>query len=333
MSDLTQQTRAPRKIQSWAHFIYLVRGQLVHMMLVTFWLLLIGWIAFYQSWMLSGLTVISVLQFSTILALVSLGMALVMLSGSNVDLSVGGITSMAAVLGAMALGAGLPVWALLPTCLLAGAVMGGFNGFMVTRLKLMPLIVTLGSFYIFSGAALAITGGGNIPVVAEGLVAWGRGLWGNFPLPFLSLVVPLFLLAIVMMHHTTWGRWIMATGYNEKAAHLSGLPVDRLRFLLFVASGALGGLAGFVSLAWLGSARANIGVNLELEALTAVMLGGLAINGGRGALVGVLAAVLLIVTLKTAMLQSGLNTVWQVGAVGLLLVLVLFANRFSQTRK
>lgn len=331
MSDLSKS--AGRPALNWAHLAYQARGQLVHIMLVGFWALLLAWIAVYNSWMFSGLNVTSVLQFSTLLALVSLGMALVMLSGSNVDLSVGGITSVAAVLGAMALEAGMPVWALAPLCLMLGAGMGAFNGVLVTRLKLMPLIVTLGSFYIYSGAALAITGGGNIPVVAQGLVAWGRGTWGNFSLPFLTLVVPLFLAAIVVMHNTTWGRWILAIGYNEKAAHLSGLPVDRVRFLLFTASGGLAGLAGFVSLAWLGSARANIGVNLELEALTAVMLGGLAINGGRGALIGVLAAVLLIVSLKTAMLQTGLNTVWQVGAVGLLLVLVLFANRFSNTRK
>ncbi|MBN9548978.1 MAG: ABC transporter permease, partial [Alphaproteobacteria bacterium] len=94
-------------------------------------------------------------------------------------------------------------------------------------------------------------------------------------------------------------------------------------------SGGLAGAAGLVSLAWLGSGRPNIGQNLELESLTAAMLGGIAITGGRGGVGGVFAAVLLLTTLKTGLLQLNINTVWQVGIVGALLVFVLLADRLS----
>jgi ribose transport system permease protein len=129
---------------------------------------------------------------------------------------------------------------------------------------------------------------------------------------------------------TAWGRWIYAMGFNERSAKLVGIPVGRVRFVLYVLSGALAGAAGLVSVAWLGSGRPNIGQNLELESLTAAMLGGIAIAGGRGGVGGVIAAVLLLVTLKTGLLQLNINTVWQVGIVGALLVFVLLADRLSQ---
>ncbi len=149
-------------------------------------------------------------------------------------------------------------------------------------------------------------------------------------MPFLTLVVPVFLLAAVLLLASAWGRWLLAMGYNERSARLVGIPVDRTRLLVYGLSGLLAGLAGLVSLAWLGSARPNIGQNLELESLTAVMLGGIAITGGIGGVGGVIAAVILLVTLKTGLLQLNVNTVWQVGIVGALLIAVLLIERLSK---
>ncbi len=146
----------------------------------------------------------------------------------------------------------------------------------------------------------------------------------------LLCLIPAFL--FVIANATSWGRWIVAMGDNERAARLAGLPVDRTRFLLYGLSGGLAGIAGFISLAWLGSGRPNIGVNVELEALTAVLLGGIAITGGRGGLFGVLAAALLVVMLRTALLQTGIDTVWQTGLIGLLLLVALLANRYSNAK-
>ena len=103
---------------------------------------------------------------------------------------------------------------------------------------------------------------------------------------------------------TAWGRWIYAMGFNERSARLVGIPVDRARLILYSLSGVLSGAAALISLAWLGSGRPNIGQNLELELLTAAMLGGIAILGGRGGVGGVFAAVMLLVTLKTGHLAA-----------------------------
>ena len=279
-------------------------------------------------------TVTTVLQFSTILALVALGQAMVILcGGAGIDLSVGGTMSLTAILSMMAVDAGMPGWLLVPACVAMGGVLGLANGLIVTRLGILPLIGTLGTFYIYSGTALVITSGANIGNVPAGLTVWGRGILGGLPLPFLTLALPLFLITGAILRFTSWGRWIYAAGFNERSARLVGIPVDRLRLAAYVASGALAGTAALVSLAWLGSARPNIGQNLELTSLTAAMLGGIAIFGGRGGVIGVLAAVLLLVTVQTGLLLINVNSIWQLGIVGALLVAVLLVDTLAIVRR
>lgn len=276
----------------------------------------------------------TILQFSTILALVALGQALVVLGGgAGIDLSVGATMSLTAVAAMMTLRAGMPGWLLPAACILSGAALGAINGILVTRIRLLPLIATLGTFYVFSGLALALTGGAAQSGVPGWLIGWGRGHVGAVPLPFLTTALPGFAVAAVLLGTTSWGRWIYAMGFNENAARLSGIAVDRVRLLLYAISGACAGLAALVSLAWLGSGRPDIGNNLELTSLTAAMLGGIAIFGGVGGVGGVLAAVILLVTLQTGLLQLNVNSIWQVGIVGLLLITVLLADRLSLHRR
>ncbi|RTM08884.1 MAG: ABC transporter permease [Hyphomicrobiales bacterium] len=303
---------------------------LVLSLLCGLWLLVVlGFLVLKPSAYNLG-TVTTVLQFSTILAVVGLGQGLVILAGgAGIDLSVGGAVSLSAIAGMLCIKLGLPSFLLPAACILAGAMLGAVNGILVARLGFLPFIATLGTFFVYSGVALAITGGAAQAGVPSWLLPWGRGVFLGIPLPFLTLAIPCFALAGLMLIATGWGRWIYAMGFNERSARLVGIPVGRVRFILYMLSGGLAGAAGLVSLAWLGSGRPNIGQNLELESLTAAMLGGIAITGGRGGVGGVFAAVLLLTTLKTGLLQLNINTVWQVGIVGALLVFVLLADRLS----
>ncbi len=311
-----------------------LRSHLVTCLLVALWCLLVAVVLLFQPTMLNPINLTALLQFATVLALVALGQALVVLSGgAGIDLSVGGNVSLSAVVGMMALDAGAPAFLLPVICVLCGLLLGLFNGLLIARLKIWPLIVTLGTFYAWSGLALALTGGAALSGVPRDLLPWGRGALVAIPLPFLCCVLPAFILAWGILQFTSWGRWIYAMGFNERSARLVGIPVDRLRLLIYGICGALAGCAGFITLAWLGSGRPNVGVNLELESLTAALLGGMAIFGGRGGAIGVLAATLLLVAIKTSLLQFGINTVWQVGVVGLLLIVVLLADRFSSYRR
>jgi ribose/xylose/arabinose/galactoside ABC-type transport system permease subunit len=301
------------------------------LLLAVLWITVILLFAALRPTMFSASTVTTVLQFSTILALVSLGQCLVILAGgAGIDLSVGGTVSLSVVLAMLAVKAGMPPAFVPVACVVAGTLLGLFNGFLVTRLKILPLIATLGTLFVYSGMALALTGGGAQSGVPTWLLPWGRGMILSLPMPFVTLVVPVFVIAAVLLLYSAWGRWLFAMGFNERSARLVGIPVDRARLLIYGLSGLLAGLAGLVSLAWLGSARPNIGQNLELESLTAVMLGGVAITGGIGGVGGVIAAVILLVTLKTGLLQLNVNTVWQVGIVGALLIAVLLIERLSK---
>jgi ribose/xylose/arabinose/galactoside ABC-type transport system permease subunit len=303
-------------------------------LLSALWLLLVIGIVLVLPQMLAAWSITSILQFATLLSLVALGQSLVVMNGGGgIDLSVGGNVSLSAVIGMLTLNQGInPLW--LPLiCLITGTLAGAINGWLIARLRLWPLIVTLGSFYLFSGLALALTGGAAVAGVPAELTQWGRGAQFFIPLPFLTCVIPAFLIAWLILSKSAWGKWIYACGFNEHATRLVGIPVDRLRFLAYCLSGLLAGCAGFVSLSWLGSARPEIGVNLELESLTAALLGGVAIFGGRGSVIGVLAAALMLVTIKTCMLQLGLNSVWQLGVVGILLIIVLMAQRLFIYRR
>ena len=301
--------------------------------LALLWLLVVALLVIVVPETLSAYTVTTVLQFSTILALVALGQSLVILcGGAGIDLSVGGAMSLTAVLVALAAKAGSPGWALPTLCLLIGGLLGALNGVIVTRVRILPLITTLGTFYLYSGLAVALTGGAATGNAPAWMIEWGRGQIGAIPLPFLTTALPTFLIAAVLLGATAWGRWVYAMGFNEASARLCGVPVDRTRALVYTISGACAGTAALVSMSWLGSARPNIGANLELTSLAAAMLGGIAIFGGRGGVVGVLAAVVLLVTLQTGLLQLNVNTTWQVGVVGVLLILVLFVDRFVSRR-
>lgn len=302
--------------------------------LCALWLVVMVGLAALKPGAVSLATVTTVLQFSTLLALVALGQSLVVLcGGGGIDLSVGGIASLSAVLAMLALRAGLPEALLPPACLVVGGALGALNGLLVVRLRILPLIATLGTFYVFSGLALSLTNGAAIGGVPAWLVPWGRGLVGGIPVPFLTMALPAFAVVGLLLASTAWGRWIYATGHNERSARLVGIAVDRIRVIAYAASGALAGAAALVSLAWLGSGRPNIGQNLELTSLTAAMLGGIGILGGRGGVGGVLAAVLLLVTLQTGLLQLNVNSIWQVGIVGALLVAVLLLDRLSNPRR
>ena len=298
------------------------------------WVVVVTGLAVLKPGAIALSTVTAVLQFSTILALVALGQALVIVcGGAGIDISVGGMVSLAVVLAMLLVKAGLPGVLLPVLCLALGLLLGLVNGFLVTRLRLLPLIATLGTFYVYSGAAVALTGGAAQAGVPKYLLPWGRGAVGGLPLPFLTLALPVFVMVGVLLHTTSWGRWIYGMGFNERSARLVGIPVDRVRLAAYGASGALAGCTALVSLAWLGGGRPNIGQNLELTSLTAAMLGGIGIFGGRGGVFGVLAAVLLLVTLQTDLLQLNVNTVWQVGIVGTILLIVLLINNLALIRR
>jgi len=289
--------------------------------LMILWLIALTIFAFRAPAFFSLANFTSILQFSTLLALVTLGQTFVILAGGGgIDLSVGGIVSLSGLAIAFLIKQGLPVLASGIAGVLFGAGLGCINGLIITRLRLLPLIVTLGTYYVYNGLALALTSGAPISELPSSFGSLGQSEVLAIPLHTLVLVLPIFLGTIFVLTQTPLGRWIYAIGSNEQASRLVGLPVDTIRLSVYALSGTMAALAGLVADSWLLSARPNIGDNLELLSLTATLLGGTSIFGGSGGLAGSLVAVLFFTSLQVGLQMLNVNAIWQLGLVGLFLI-------------
>lgn len=234
------------------------------------------------------------------ISVVAAPMALLLIAG-KVDLSVGSILALGGVTTGLLLNGGMAVVPAMLAGVLAGTAVGAINGFLVTALDLSPIIVTLGSLTAIRGLAqtLAPDPVFNFP---SSFVKFGEGeLLG---IPYLVLVAAAaFLIGATVLSKMPVGRHIYAIGVNPEASYLSGVRVNRVGFLLFIATGAAAGLAGVMLSSRLGSSPSStLGVGFELEVLTAVILGGVAFDGGRGSVFGVFLGVIFL-----AMLQNGLT--------------------------
>jgi len=289
--------------------------------LMLLWVILLLLFGFSAPAFFSVANFTSVLQFSTLLALVTIGQTLVILAGGGgIDLSVGGIVSLSGLVIAFLIKQGLPVLIAGLAGLLGGGILGSINGLIITRLRLLPLIVTLGTYYAYNGLGLALTGGAPISGLPVSFGSLGQNSVLAIPLHTLVLVLPVFLVLMFILTQTPLGRWLYAIGSDERACRLVGLPVTAIRFGVYVLSGILAALAGLVADSWLLSARPNIGDNLELLSLTATLLGGTSIFGGSGGLAGSLIAVLFFTSLQAGLQMLNINNIWQLGIVGLFLI-------------
>lgn len=269
---------------------------------------------------------------STIFAetgLIALGMTYIITAG-QIDLSVGSMMGLCAVLTAWLIARGWPVPGAVLCAVGAGALMGTINGLMVARLRLASFLVTLGTMALYRGVAEAALGPNSIKLVAgKGL---DRQLFAQLPAPLLIVLVLSGALGLLLCRGT-FGRWVTATGANESAALHSGIPVERVKTLVFVLTGALAGLAGAMIVSRLGVARADIGKGAELEAITLVVVGGTLITGGRGTMLGTVLAFLLIVLLRTGMGVANVKPEVQLTAIGILLVVAALATLVGPRRK
>jgi ribose transport system permease protein len=280
----------------------------------------------------------------------AVGMMLLLIGGMF-DLSVGSTFTLAGVVAACLMTDARLEWP--PLAALAGGLVvasmaGLFNGVMVAKVRVNPLITTLGTMGIFRGVAILIGGTGK-PYTEE-FRRWGRSetwqlAWLSEPLAERVRVVfraenwGLLLLVVVavlfhyLLAHTRFFRQYYYIGSNAKAAVLSGIPVTRLQVLAFTLTGFLAGLAGIAFSARLGTSVATAGDGAELRAITAVILGGASLSGGRGTIPGALLGVLFIVLIKNVMPFAGINSNWQSIIIGSVLVTAVAIDSLVNRRE
>lgn len=255
------------------------------------------------------------------IALIALPMTLVIVTG-EIDLSVASVLGLSSALMGELWNAGLPVELIVPICIAMGAVCGAVNGFLVTRVGLPSLAVTIGTLGLYRGLALVILGDESVTSFPS---SWTESAFGTigggwFPNVMVIFVVLAIAFAIAL-HATPFGRSVYAIGANEEAARFTGIRVKRIKLSLFVLAGMVAALAGIVMTLRNSTAAANVGVGLELSVVAAVLLGGVSIFGGKGSLFGVILAVVLLGAIQKALLLAeGVSSYWIQIVTGALLV-------------
>ena len=287
---------------------------------------------------LGAFNILSVLRYNAMFALVSLGMAYVIMTG-GIDLSVGSTAALGSVVAAL-----LSPYGLVPGLLggvAAGLMVGAVNALVITRLGVLPFVATLATMLAASGCALLLAGNQSISVSYEtGFIELGQGDLLGFPVPaWIALVT--FIVGAVALNLTAWGRTVLAVGGNEEAARLMGLPADRAKASVYLVSGGLAGLAGVILAAQFGAGQPIEGVGWELFAIAAVVVGGTLLTGGVGTVGATLAGVLLlglifnILNFENGLGQISLSAYWQsvVRGAFLLLVVVIQARLAGRTEE
>jgi rhamnose transport system permease protein len=270
----------------------------------------------------------------TEIAIMAIALTLVIIA-AEIDLSIASTLGLTCAVIGYLWNAGWPIEQIFPVALCVGAVCGALNGVLVTRLGLPSLAVTIGTLALYRGLAYVILGDTAVADFPPQYTSWATSTIPGTPVPYpVLLVAALALVVGVLLHAAPVGRAVYALGFNEEAARFAGVRVKRIKFWLFVASGAAASLAGIVYTLRFSSARADNGAGLELAVVAAVLLGGVSIFGGRGTLPGVLAGVLLFGVLRNALILADVSNEVLNFVTGVLLIIsVLAPNLIAALRR
>ncbi len=261
-----------------------------------------------------------ILQDTSIFMVLAMGMTLV-ITGRGIDLSIGSIAALSAVIMAMLIkDAGLNVFLGMAVAILVGITCGLLNGFVITKLRVPDLIATLSTDLVFRGLALVLAAGVVLSRFPDPLTWVGRGR--IFELIPIAAVIGVIAIAagFVLYRYTPLGRYAVAIGGNTEAAVLTGIDVHRHKIYQYMLLGGLAGLAGILLTGRLNAIQATAGMGLTLHTIAAVVVGGTSLFGGRGSMMGTLVGVLLLSMVVNALVMLRLDFFWQQVAAGLIII-------------
>jgi erythritol transport system permease protein len=283
-------------------------------------------------------------------AILGIGMTFVILTG-GIDLSVGSLVGLSAMIAGMLINQGIVLpalgiiiyphtWLIMFIAIVAGTLMGGISGLIITRFNVAPFIATLGMLYVARGMALLINNGYTFPNLV------GRPELGNTGFPELGagsflvnysiwIMIAFALVAGFVAQRTPFGRQVYAIGGNERAAELSGVKVKRVKLLVYMISGFCSAVVGLIIASQLVAAHPATGQFFELNAIAAVVLGGTSLSGGRGSIGGTIIGAFVIGVLGDGLVMVGVSSFWQQVIKGVVIVLAVIIDQIQarmQTR-
>jgi len=286
--------------------------------------------SFASPYFLSSGNLLALLLGLSVEAIIAVAMTNLMVAG-GFDMSVGSVVALTGAATALLLIAEVPVWLAVLAGLLLGAAIGTFNGFIVSKVGINPFVTTLSSLSLFRGLTLILTKGKNISGLPDGFKALGQTTVLGVQTPIIVAVV-LIVAGDVMLRRFRFFRQSYYIGGNERAARLSGIPVDRMKMLAYVFTGLLAGLAGVVMTSRLGAASVTAGTGLELRVITAVIIGGASLQGGEGTVLGAFLGSLLMALITNALTLLGVDVYWQTFVIGATLLAAVLIDRLGKLR-
>ena len=251
----------------------------------------------------------------------AIGMTMVLVSG-GVDLSVGSVAALTGVVASALWPNSLPIWLAAGAGLLSGLLVGLFNGLMITRLRINPLISTLATYSAVRGIAFVLSRNQDNQLGDPAFVWLGRGNIAGIPFS-LILMITLYAVFYFVMRYTQFGRNLYAIGGSSEAARLAGINTGRHLLIVYGLCGLLSALSGLVSAAQLAAGRAEAATGLEFAVIAAVVLGGTSLAGGKGSLWGTLIGVVMLRTLDNGLIQLNVSSFYQDVARGLALLITV----------
>jgi putative xylitol transport system permease protein len=302
-------------------------GMLKSYGIVTAFIILCIVLSLVSDYFLEIGNILDVLRQTSINGILAIGMTFVILT-RGIDLSVGSVAALAGIIGASfatsSAVAGMPgspyfAPAAILIGILSGTVVGAVSGGVVSRFRIPPFVVTLGMLSIARGLTLLYSGGLPIPDLTPPFRWIGTGDVAGIPVPIFVLLI-IFVLSWWTLSRTRFGRYVYATGGNPRAATTSGINVSRIRFLVYVISGATAGLAGIILAARTGSGLPQAGISYELDAIAAVVIGGTSLSGGIGSVTGTLFGALIIGVMNNGLDLLGVDSNYQQIFKGLMIV-------------
>lgn len=280
---------------------------------------------------LTVLNIMNILKQVTLTALIAMSQTFVITSG-GIDLSVGFMMGLSSIIMCTLINWALPLPVAIAACLLCGLAIGVLNGVLITRLNLPPFIITLGMQYICKGFINVITEGYTIMIDSPFIMALGQGKVG--PVPIMVLFLPVAAVAMIYLYEkTVFGNRVKGIGGNETACRLSGINTDRVKVCIYALNGLMCGLVGVIITGRLNAGNPNAGLNYDMNTIGAVIIGGTAISGGSGTVLGSILGAVLLGVVRNVLTLLKVNMYWETVATGAIIILVCALDSVAKMKK
>lgn len=262
--------------------------------------------------------------YASIMGILATGLTMALITG-GLDISISSIAAFAGMIVSALLKAEYPTIVCILAALCCGLVGGLLNGTIITKFKINPIITTLGTMSIFRGLSYALVQGKSITITNEAFLQIGRGFTLGIPNSIIIMILSYIVIGYILSS-TPFGRKIYAIGGNSYASYLSGINVNKTRFLLYLIAGVMSALAGIIMTAQNGAGLPQAGTGIEMDVVAAVILGGVSLAGGKGNVVGTFLGVLLLATVANGMVLLNIQSYYQLIVKGGILILAVLID-------